>query len=270
MQRCASVRKKGSLDQCPVSPVFGHTLCGRHARCKRPVLWTEVHKTRHGGLIRAQALVRGHLVRRRLALGGPGVLRRSGLSNDEDLVTMTETSKIAPFEYFGFSENGKTWAFEFPTLFTWALRSDVPINPYTKVALSSETRMRLFRTWCSRIRRRQPHTVLSFPETCRLLARIFQDNGFTDIGAQSFLDVPKGMWIRFFRILQQELLAMYAETDLVRRRGIMMCRRMEHFIHAGTHQVFCEISATNLLRLLTIPRDPYLVCFSVLSCFYRC
>jgi hypothetical protein len=183
---------------------------------------------------------------------------------------MTETSKIDPFEYFGFTENGKTWGFEFLTLFLWALRSNVPINPYTKVALSSDTRVRLFRTWCFRIRHRKAPNVLSSLETCRLLARIFQDNGFMDIGAQSFLDVPKGTWVRFFRILQQELLAMYAETDLVRRRGIMTCRRMEHFIHTGTHQVFCDISATNLLRLLTIPRDPYLLCFSILSCFYRC
>jgi hypothetical protein len=269
MQRCASVRKKGSLEQCPVAPVFGHTLCGRHARCKQPVLWIDVHRHRHRHLIRAQALIRGYLVRARLGLAGPGVLRRSGLSNDEDLVTTAETTRIDPFEYFAFTENGKIWAFEFPTLFTWALRSDVPINPYTKVPLSSDTRARLFRIWCFQIRHRKAHVSLTFLETCRLLARIFQDNGFADIGTRSFLDLLKGTWVRFFRVLQQELLTMYPESDLVRRRGIILCRRMEHFIHAGTHQVFCEISATNLLRLLTVPRDPYLLCFSILSCFYR-
>jgi hypothetical protein len=270
MQRCASVRKKGSLDQCPVAPVFGHTLCGRHARCKHPVLWADVHRTRHAGLIRAQALIRGHLVRTRLALAGPGVLCRKELSNDEDLVTMTETAAIDPFEYVGFTENGKTWAFEFSTLFTWALRSDIPVNPYTKVPLSTDTRTRLVRMWSYRLRRRIASREMSFLETCRLLAHIFQDNGFADIGTQSFLDIPRGTWIHFFRGLQQELLTMYPETALVRRRGIILCRRMEHVLHAGTHQAFCECSATSLLRLVLVPRDPYLLCFSILSCFYRC
>lgn len=270
MQRCASVRKKGSVDQCPAHPVFGHTLCGRHARCKQPVLWADLHATRDAGLVRAQALIRGHLVRRRLALGGPGVLRRGGLSNDEDLVTMTEMTRIHPSEFIGFTENGKTWGFEFPTLFTWCLRSETPVNPYTKVPLSTEIRKRLFRMWISRIRNRRVPAELTFVEICQFLAHIFVDNGFADIGAQSFADVPRSTWIQFFRVLQQELLVMYPETSVLRRRGIMICRRMEHFMNSGPSHTYCLISTSNLLRLLTIPRDPYLLCFSVVSSFYRC
>ncbi len=269
MQRCASVRKKGSSDQCLAPPVFGHTLCGRHARCKQPVLWATVHRTRDSKLIRAQALIRGYLVRARLALGGPGVLRRGDLANDEDLATLTETCRIDPEDYFAFEENGKVWAFEFPTIFTWSLRSEVPVNPYTKVPLSTETRTRLVRLWSYHTRHRNPLNVLSFDETCRFLAHIFQNNGFTDIGTLSFQEVPKVAWVRFYRAFQQELLTMYSPESKVHRRGIMMCRRMEHFIIGAGSHMYCEISATNLLRMLCVPRDPYLVCFSILSCFYR-
>lgn len=269
MERCASVQKKGSLDQCSTRPVYGHTLCGRHARCKHPVLWADVNRNRHAGLIRAQALVRGYLVRNRLALSGPGALSRSTLANDEDLVTMTEMSRIPPFDYFGFTENGKVWGFEFPTLFTWSLRSHTPVNPYTKVPLATDIRKRLFRMWAYRIRHRQAPNVLSFEETCQFLAHIFVNNGFTDVGAQSFLEIPRFSWGRFFRRLQEELLILYSETSSLRRRGSLICRRMEHFLTAGTSRMYCEISATNLLRLMAVPADPYLLCFTVLSCFYR-
>lgn len=269
MQRCASVRKKGSLDPCPVPCLRGHTLCGRHARCKTPVLWVNVHQSRHSGLVRAQALIRGHLVRARLALAGPGVLRRSGLANDEDLATMTETRRIPPFDYVSFEENGKVWAFEFPTLFAWVLRSEVPANPYTKVPLTTETRRRLFQLWVARVRSRQS-SPLAFTESCRFLGHIFQDNGFADIGTTSFADLPKVTWIRFYRVLQQELLTLYPVDNLVRRRGIILCRRMEHFAPITGSSQYCQISTATLLRLLTVPPNPYLVCFSVLSCFYRC
>lgn len=274
MERCASVRKKGSLDQCPTRPVYGHTLCGRHARCKHPLLWADVHRTRHAGLIRAQALLRGHLLRRQLALGGPGVLKRGALANEEDLYTMTETSRIPPSDYFGFTENGKTWAFEFSTLFAWVLRSAEPVNPYTKVPLTTETRKRLFRMWCYRIRhRRAPTLATNGPDhlhhTANYLAQIFRDNGFADIGPQSFLELPKSTWTQFFWTLQRELIAMYAETHSLRRRGLTVCRRMNFFIPNTTPSQYALIAQENLLRLLTYPHDPYLLCFTILSCFYR-
>jgi hypothetical protein len=189
--------------------------------------------------------------------------------NDEDLVTMNETTRIHPLDYFGFEENGKTWAFESSTLFAWSLRSEIPNNPYTKTPLSVETRKRLFRLWSYRIRHRQGPNVFSVVETCRFLARIFQDNGFADVGTRSFLDITKPTWIRFYRVLQQELLTTYSETNTIRRRGVIVCRRMEHFVPTASSQAYCAIACTHLLRLMAVPRDPYLLCFSALSCFYR-
>jgi hypothetical protein len=201
-------------------------------------------------------------------------LCRTVLANTEDLHTMTETSRISPFDYFGFTENGKTWAFEFPTLFAWVLRSANPVNPYTKVPLSSDTRKRLFRMWSYRVRhRRAPALTMDardeLPHTANYLAQIFADNGFTDIGPQSFLELPKSTWVQFFWMLQRELIAMYAETNRLRRRGLMICRRMNFFVPNTTPSQYALIAQENLLRLLTYPRDPYLMCFTILSCFYR-
>lgn len=275
MERCASVRKKGSLDQCPARPVYGHTLCGRHARSKHPMLWADVNRTRHAGLIRAQAVVRGFLLRRQLALGGPGVLKRGDLANEEDLATLSDTRSMSPFDYFGFTENGKTWAFEFPTLFAWVLRTATPVNPYTKVPLATDVRKRLFRMWSYRIRhRRAPSLAMDLRDqlrhTANYLAQVFTDNGFTDIGPQSFLDLPKSTWTQFFWTLQRELIALYDETHVLRRRGLTICRRMNFFIPTTTAFQYAVVAQENLLRLLTYPRDPYLLCFTILSCFYRC
>jgi hypothetical protein len=94
----------------------GHTLCGTHARAKNVTLWAEAHKGNTSGLRKAQGLIRGWLVRRRLRYAGPGVLCRKNLANDEDLETCEESSKEHPFDYFAFEENGKVWWFHFPTL----------------------------------------------------------------------------------------------------------------------------------------------------------
>ena len=188
---------------------------------------------------------------------------------------MNEKEKVHPFEYFGFDENGKTWWFEFATLFTWVLRSETPVNPYTKVLLSTDTRKRLFRMWVYRIKHRQSPvlamTLHEGPGHCaNYLAQLFADNGFADVHAQSFLELSKPTWARFFRVLQNELMVAYSETNIIRRRGIILCRRMEHFAPVTTPQQFITTSLQTLLRLMTVPRDPYLVCFMVLSCFYRC
>ena len=143
MPSCASVRKRGSLDQCPLKALTGHTLCGVHARSKAVMLWAVVNQDKVGAATRVQAWIRGILLRRRLRLGGPGVLRRTGLSNDDDLVTCESSDRQYPLDYFAFEENGKVWWFDFGTLWKWAQRSTEPANPYTKVPLSVETRTRL-------------------------------------------------------------------------------------------------------------------------------
>ena len=129
--RCASVRKKGSDIQCPAKPLFGHTLCGRHAKCKNPILWSTTQHENIHHVIKLQSCIRGWLLRKRLALAGPGVLRRKEVSNDEDFNTMNEKEKVHPMDYFGFEEHGKIWWFEVKSIFQWTTMSFNILNPYT-------------------------------------------------------------------------------------------------------------------------------------------
>lgn len=276
MNRCASVRKKGSEDQCISRALIGHTLCGRHARMKTPVLWTTVHQQRYVGVARIQACVRGWLVRMRLRLAGPGVLSRTNLANDDDLVTCESKDRQHPMEYFAFVENGKVWWFDFGSLWRWAVRSHEPVNPYTKVPLSTETRRRLRDVWAYHHRHRiaLPDEPPTFGERLRyrwnVLVQIFVDNGFVDVHPNQFLGLNRDEYVTAFTLLHQDLLVVLRESDLQRDRLLRYCRRGIAAAAAREPGNYILQSSYILLLLLTIPKDPYVMVFSVLSALYRC
>jgi hypothetical protein len=213
MPLCASVRKKGSLDPCPCKALVGHTLCGVHAKCKVPRLWADVHRDKVRAIVRIQAWGRGWRVRRRLALAGPGVLRRAGLSNDDDLETCETSDRQYPLDYFAFEENGKIWWFDFATLWKWAQRSTEPANPYTKVPLSTETRTRLRRMWS--VRRRNREVVPEDPRTFQdrlamrwtIISQAIADCGFGTLPVEPFLQLRSHDYLRIFRFLRDDVAA---------------------------------------------------------------
>jgi len=78
-----------------------------------------------------------------LKLAGEGVLNRKDCHNTEELVTMDEKGKLHPLDYFSFREADKLWWFDVRSLYHILKRSPKPENPYTRQALSIETRRRL-------------------------------------------------------------------------------------------------------------------------------
>jgi hypothetical protein len=272
--RCASVRKKGALDQCQAKAVLGHTLCGRHAKCKTPVLWTEAHRPRIAPLIRFQAIVRGRLIRSRLALAGPGVLRRAGLANDEDLVSATSKERQDPFDYIAFEEGGKTWWFAFDTLWTWAIRS--PINPYTRTPLSPDTRTRLWAIWSHRSRTREalPEEPKAADERLVarwvLLCRLFEDNGFVDLHPDQFRSFVKADYLSMFILLKRDLLGVLPPWDPARARALQLCERGIRLAYRLCPILYRLQSTYILMLLLTLHANPYVMVFSILSALYRC
>lgn len=272
--RCASVRKKGAYDQCSAKAVLGHSLCGRHVKCKSPVLWADAHRPRVLPLVRFQAIVRGWMVRSRLALAGPGVLRRGALANDEDPVTSVSKDRQAPDEYIAFEEGGKTWWFGFSTLWTWAIRS--PTNPYTRTPLSPETRARLWAIWSHRSRTRAPlpaePTLLDERLAARwtVLCRIFADNGFEDIHPAQFRGFVKADYLSMFILLKRDLLGVLPAWDPVRARAIGLCDRAIRLAYRLAPPIYRLQSAYLLLLLLTLHKNPYTMVFSILSALYRC
>lgn len=268
---CAAVKKKGSLQQCPSKPLKGHTLCGRHVRSKHVVLWIDANKSKSHILVRTQAIIRGWLLRKRLALGGPGVLSRKNLANDEDLETCEESSREHPFTYFGFEESGKIWWFSFPTIWKWCVRN--PTNPYTKVPLSADTRKRIRQMWYYQRSHRLPLPVLAPSFNDRLtsywnvIRQIIEDHGFGEIHPNIVLHLRKSQYNVMFRMIRDDIpVTMQNKSDRERvdkylRIAIQNTTNIQNYILYASY---------TLMLVLMIPKDPYELCFTILSAMYRC
>lgn len=272
MAQCVAVRRKGSVERCSAKSVTGHSLCGRHVRARKVQTWADAHK--HVDIQRIQACVRGWLFRKRLALGGPGVLCRKDLANTEDLVTCDE--RTHPLEYFAFTENGKTWWFDFSTIWTWCQKSHQPTNPYTKVALSTDTRKRLRTLWAYRRRNNEtlPCESHTYEERLRgrwnILCQAFEDNGFTDLHPNQFMRMGKGNYAMAFRFLRSDLQVSMRSTDNLFKRFMMWTLRgIQNAPTLSTVQYTLQSSYVFML-MACMPVDPYVTAFTLLSALYRC
>lgn len=274
MVRCAAVRRKGSNEPCSVNALRGHTLCGRHARMRNPVLWVDAAVASTPPVIKIQACVRGWLIRRRLSYAGLGVLHRNDLANDEDIITCAEKGKVHPMDFFSFEENGKTWWFEFGSLWTWSMRNIEPTNPYTKVPLSSETRKRLRTIWGYKRRHREetPQESTEIEDRMRhranILVQHFEDYGFVGIQPSFILRCNRAEFITFFILLQRDIETVIPASDPFRNRisGLCVSRTNPSYTSNTLYMLNC-MSA--LLYIITLYRDPYAITFSILSAFYR-
>lgn len=265
MVRCAAVKKKGTTNQCPNKTIFGHSLCGTHAKAKHVEIWKDVRE-KDGRVVKCQAIARGWLVRSHLRLAGPGVLKRKDLANDEELVTCEESTRQYPFDYFAFIEGDKTWWFDFGSLWVWSLKSAEPSNPYTKVPLSTETRKRLREMWAMRGRRKLPIPAEPVVPQERIntrwnmLCQTFADNGFTDVTLSQLTRLNKGSHIVMWSFIRDDIPSarVYANYMLEPR---MTNRNTATYI----------INSVRLLmRIVTIKKESYVDIFNVMSAIYRC
>lgn len=273
IRECESVRKKGSSEKCKKAALDNHTLCGTHARSKKPVLWASLVPP--SAVIKFQALFRSWLVRRYLKLCGPGILKRSILANDEDLVSCESKEELYPFEFFSFDEDGKIWWFDFATIWEWCTRNEKPTNPYTKVPLTRDTRVRLRKLWTYRKLRKMyiPPESNIFQERIRnrwnIICQVFEDNGFGEIPPSQFQNM---------RDIDYQVVCQFVESDLkvslkktspyyttfqrllesvIRNRRFMT--PIQHILQAS--HVF--------VLMMCLPHDPYIHAFTLLSALYR-
>lgn len=273
MNRCLATKKKGCDDPCMAKSMAGHTLCGRHARMKQPLLWADANKPRATRLVKAQAVVRGFLLRKRLRLAGPGVLCRANLANDEDLGTCVEKDRQHPLSYFAFEENGKVWWFDFDTIWKWSSRSHEPLNPYTKVPLSVLTKGRLRSIWVYTIRNREtvPDESLEYTERLQhrlnVLCQIFAENGFVDAHPGAFSRFTKSDYATAFVLLGRDIETIFPDSDPFKGRALRLCR---HVPHPHDNSLYILRSVVSLILLQHLHRDNYIMAFAVLSALYRC
>lgn len=270
-----AVKRKGCTDPCQAKPLRGHTLCGRHARMRAPVLWTEANTLSAPPIVKLQSCIRGWLIRRRLSYSGLGVLSRKDLANDEDIISYAHKDSVHPMNYISFEENGKTWWFEFGSLWTWCMRNQDPSNPYTKVPLSTDTRKRLRTIWGYKRRRREevPPESQVFEERLRhklnVLTQHFEDYGFAGVHTDSFMRFSKADYITLFILLHRDIETVLPESDPFRQRIAVLCMNRTRVSAAVQNPIFVLQCVATLLHMITLYRDPYILTFSILSAFYR-
>jgi len=271
---CASVRKKGSTEQCKAAALKGHTLCGRHARCKNPALWADVNAPRDKGVRKIQGLIRGWLLRKRLELGGPGVLRRKNLANEEELTTGEEN--IHPFEYFAFEENGHVWWFSFPTIWRWCSQKEAPDNPYTRAPISLDVRKRLHSMWSYRQRNRIPLPTESnvFGERLRarwtIISHIFENYGYGDIPMTAFMRFSCADYANMFTLLHDDVRAGVSDKEPWKQSVLRHCSRSIFVVRTLNTPQYIIQAVYTLMLILLKPKDPHALAFMVLSALYRC
>lgn len=204
------------------------------------------------------------------------MLRRKDLVNDEELATCEAKDRLHPFEYFAVEEGGKVWWFSFETLWTWCRQSAEPTNPYTKVALSSATRRRLREAWGYRLRHRITVPIESSNPLDRLMQRwniltqTFRDNGFVDVDPRTFMQFTGIESFSMFTMLYQDLSGVLSERDPQRDVILRYCSRgMASGTPLPSGQYVLR-AAYILMIILSIPKNPYSLVFSVLSAYYRC
>jgi hypothetical protein len=281
MSRCLSCKNRGTNEQCPNKPLSGLTVCGIHARTKRPRLWTDVNGIKENAL-KIWRVWSGYIVRKQLKNAGDGVLKRTACHNTDELVSMDPIKDVHPFDYFGFEENGKVYGFDVRTMIDIMIRNRNPSNPYTRQPLSVDTRRRLRWLYQYRIRQKlecqyesSRLTGMDVILTSRWnqICQVLEENGFIDLTANTFLILNKTQLYIFLKFLQADLNGWVAEHIGKDSRRTKYLRWVDYTLHkiAVTHTVQeCMILATSLLRgILYDCTDPYNVCFFIMSALYR-
>ena len=237
-----------------------------------------MHESKQWAAVKCQAAIRGWLVRLRIRLAGPGVLRRKGLANQEDLETCEDASRVHPLQYFAFEESGKVWWFEFQTIWKWISRNLDPSNPYTKVSLTQDTRTRLRSIW--RHKRLYELDIPAEPGQIppddrvrfrlNVACQVFSDHGFGIVAPDTFLRLSRSQWSAMFKLIQDDLPILMASAAIRSREitDVYLGYMRETASEMPTPQYIQEASRMLFLMLMD-PKDPYVVAFAVLSALYR-
>lgn len=279
MRTCSACKNKSSNDKCSNKAVAGLMFCGVHSRTKNPRIWSKIHKI-DDKIITLQKKWKGYFVRKRLSLAGPGVLKRSICTNNEDPITLEPVAEIDPFDYFGFEENGKVYGVNFCS-FVDAMRRKC-INPFTRQPFSMETRKRFREIYGYRLRHgymllyhdNQPKTVDAMSEYKWLqLCQIIEENGFFNIHPNIFMGLNKQQLLVFLTLILTDLKVLVAENKRENSHSfqyIFWIRNTLKKIESNNSYHYCAYHVTSILdNILYDCVDPYNLCFIIMSALYR-
>lgn len=277
MDICISCKNKTSSERCPNKPILGLSFCGKHVRCPTKRLWYVENDLDSKATI-IQKCWKGYTIRYRLTLAGKGVLKRQLCHNDEDVVTFESKNKQHPFDYFSFEEDGKLWWFDILSILGCLNSNLMPTNPYTRQALSIETRQRLRELYKYRLHNRLPiaHTPIpkkSYNELIETqwmkITQILHENGFEDANPNHFLSMNNRTLFILLDYIYRDMsaLAMEHPSSSKRHRWASAIKRERDTYHMNQHANL-QIS-TLVLSLLNAMNEPYHFCFILMSALFR-
>lgn len=278
---CVSCKNKTSDERCNNRPLKGLILCGKHVRMKNPRLWKDVNNL-DCKAVTIQKVWRGYAIRTWLTIAGPGVLNRSICHNDEELVTLDEKKSVNPFDYFAFEENGKVYWFDVRSLAENGMLKLQPTNPYTREALSFDTRQRL-RQICIRRHRKKLHNIHStgtkqsvddiISSTWIYICQIIEENGFYDMSHLYFTSLNRTQLYIFTTMLRQDMVAWAAEhtsTESRRHRYVFWLKRLlDHYSSRVDALRLSFITCRVLVTILNDCTEQYPICFMIMSALHR-
>jgi hypothetical protein len=270
------------LEQCPSQAIKGLLFCGKHVKTKVKRLWADLNNGKKNATC-IQKIWRGYFIRKRLKLAGEGVLNRKNCHNTEELVTLDDKTKVHPLDYFSFREADKLWWFDVRSMYQILKHSSVPANPYTRQALSIETRRRL-RDVC-RIRKKlglenyhdtpKSETFAALvSEKWLTVCQIIEENGFFDMNHLMFSSLNRSQLYVLLNLIQMDMISFASEHKTLASRRYQYISWIKtvlsNFEKNRTQRLQSSWATSRaLLSILYDCPENYTVCFIIVSAVCR-
>lgn len=232
---------------------------------KRPRLWYEVNTWVIRAIVRVQAVWRGHSVRIRLALAGPGVLHRAECHNEDELTTCVSKTKQNPLDYFGVLEHGTLYWFDQRTMLQWAHANQYVLNPYTRQPLSVDALYRLRELSHKRSCSKRPlyHSPSVIPRTLPdrrdmrwlRVCQILQETSIRSLRFEHFASMGAEHIEYFLNFLREDVRWWAAQSQGRRRKYYLWIATFRLWSYHDETHMNCDLAGIVLAMLMDLKRN---------------
>ena len=202
-------------------------VCARHAKTKRPRLWFLENVCILRSVVAIQKMWRSFNVRNRLAIAGPGVLKRALCNNDEEITMCIDKTRQHPYDYFSILEDGNVWWFDQRSIIQWAHKGHIVTNPYTRKPFQRGDLRRLRELIYIRAKYNLGvyHSSVSNPQTLverrdlrwLRISQVLQETGI-EIHPEHFIAMSQGHMGAFLNFFREDIRWWSAQVESGRRK----------------------------------------------------
>jgi len=210
-------------------------------------------------------LWRGHSIRTRLNLAGPGVLARAHCHNEDELTTCVSKTRQHPFQYFGFLENGTLYWFDQRTILQWAHTNQNVLNPYTRQPLSIDSLHRLRELSHKRSCAKLPlyHSQSAIPRALPdrrdmrwlRVCHILQENEIHTLRFEHFASMGTRDIEHFLNFLREDIRWWTAQSQGRRRKYYLWIATFRLWSYHDETQMNCDLAGILLAVLMDLKQN---------------